>query len=156
MASRKCGTNSITNSCPVCFERPRYIENGKTLGFCGKTCANYFSLRNSGHGLKKLTDKTVVTSVTDQFRDKWMKNTTPPAVKSVYKVLLPGHVQQKNSEYSKTVANNAKIPLYLHHGKQGMSNANRRFHGTSNLCSIGVEGKTMLCHDTNVLHAKLS
>ncbi|KAG8750471.1 hypothetical protein FRC14_000468 [Serendipita sp. 396] len=82
--------------------------------------------------------------VANQFNAKWVGSPTP-TVKAVYMVLISENDTKKYEAYK------AKIEAKNQHAARGREpgNQQRRWHGTTRVCTLGENGNSTLCTATN-------
>ncbi|KAJ3505088.1 hypothetical protein NLJ89_g7600 [Agrocybe chaxingu] len=124
----QCGKACADNakvSCLLCKSRPKF----KRFHLCGKTCKS-FSVKITPLILEAPRGHATYELVESKFKSGWKVN-TPPAIRNVYKIIENKNFLQPYDRYKKTVGNEVF-----------------RYHGTTRRCTLGSNGNTQLCSNS--------
>ncbi|KAG8826977.1 hypothetical protein FRC19_006215 [Serendipita sp. 401] len=111
--------------------------------FCGMGCRKKAMAKAPGL-LEIPSNHPKFQDVANQFNAKWVGSPTP-TVKAVYMVLISENDTKKYEAYK------AKIEAKNQHAARGREpgNQQRRWHGTTRVCTLGENGNSTLCTATN-------
>ncbi|KAJ3505090.1 hypothetical protein NLJ89_g7599 [Agrocybe chaxingu] len=113
-------------ACLLCKSRPKF----KRYHLCGNTCKS-ISVKVTPLILEAPRGHATYDLVERKFKSGWKVTDTPPAIRNVYKIVENKNFLQPYDRYKKSVGNEVF-----------------RYHGTGRKCTLGSNGNTQLCSNS--------